>query len=337
MKKLKVLSVLMPLFAMSLVGCGEKGETETNGKFESDATNHWKLAEDGSKVDKAKHTFVEDTSKGKAATCSKEGEKVEVCSVCGYEKTSKVSKLDHTYVEDTAASQAATCSKEGKKIEKCSVCGDVKESAISKVAHTYVEDTSAYVAPTCGATGKKVEKCSVCDDVKETTLDKTAHTLGAGTAKTDDKGREYTEFECSVCHQTVSTKIAFNTYELITGTFDAGKISKDPVGEIGWTFQLPAGNYDVFFEVKFSSSSSAANRTFASRKVVVSYNGSNLEYDNTKTPEDVGMTSSAYKSCTFFTITATGGVDKMTMQNPDYRLVFDVDGYIVFKPVATVS
>ena len=49
------------------------------------------------------------------------------------------------------------------------------------------------------------------------------------------------------------------------------------------------------------------------------------------------MNSSEYKACTFFTITATGGVDKMTMQNPNYRLVFDTEGYIVFKPVATVA
>ena len=285
----------MPLFAMSLVGCGEKGETETNEKFESDATNHWKVAEDGSKVDKAKHTFAEDTSKAKAATCSTEGEKVEVCSVCGYEKTSKINKLDHTYVEDTAASKAATCSTEG----------------------------------------KKVEKCSACQDVKETPIAKTAHTLGAGTAKTDDKGREYTDFECSVCHQTVSTRIAFNTFEEISGTFAEGKIAKDG-GEIGWTFQLPAGDYDVYFEAKFSSSS-GGNRTFETRKVVVSYNGNNVEYDTSKTAEDVGMNSSEYKACTFFTIKATGGVDKMTMQNPNYRLVFDTEGYIVFKPVATVA
>lgn len=294
MKKTKLLSILMPLFAMSLVGCGN-GEDKDEAKREFDSSGHWIVEADGTKGAKEKHTLVENASKAKAATCKEEGEKVEVCSVCGYEKKSSVSKL----------------------------------------AHNYVEDTAAYKAPTCGAEGEKVEKCSACNDIKKTPIDKSAHTLGAGTTKIDDKGREYSEFECSQCHQTVSTRIPFNTYEEISGTFEEGKIAKDG-GEIGWTFQLPAGDYDVYFEAKFSSSS-GGNRTFATRQVVVTYNGNNVEYDTSKTAEDVGMNSSEYKACTFFTITATGGVDKMTMQNPNYRLVFDTEGYIVFKPVATVA
>ena len=295
MKKIKVLSILMSLMAMGLAGCGNNGGGKA-AKYGSDASGHWTLAADGTKGEKAKHDLKEDASKGKAATCKEAGEKVEVCSVCGYEKKTTVNKLAHTYVEDTAASQAATCSAEG----------------------------------------KKVEKCSVCQDVKETPIAKSAHTLGAGTAKTDDKGREYTDFECSVCHATVSTRIAFNTFTIIGGDFKDGKISQDPVGEIAWNVQLPAGDYDVFFEAKFSSSS-GANRTFETRKVNLNYNGEDVEYDKNKTAEDVGLTSSGFNAFTFCTITATGGVDTMKLQNPNYRLVFDTEGYIVFKPVATVA
>ena len=335
MKKIKVLSVLMSLMAMGLAGCGNNGGVK-DAKYGSDASGHWTVAEDGTKGEKAKHDLKEDASKGKAATCKEAGEKVEVCSVCGYEKKTTVNKLAHTYVEDTAASQAATCSAEGKKVEKCSVCQDVKETPISKLAHTYVEDTAASQPATCSTEGKKVEKCSVCQDVKETPIAKTAHTLGAGTARTDDKGREYTDFECSVCHATVSTRIAFNTFTIIAGDFKDGKISQDPVGEIAWNVQLPAGDYDVFFEAKFSSSS-GANRTFETRKVNLNYNGVDVEYDKSKTAEDVGLTSSGFNAFTFCTITATGGVDTMKLQNPNYRLVFDTEGYIVFKPVATVA
>jgi len=299
MKKLKVLSILMPLFGMSLVGCGEKGETETNGKFESDATNHWKVDAEGNKTEKAKHTFAEDASKAVAATCTADGEKVEICSVCGYEKKSKVNKLDHSYVEDTAASVASTCS----------------------------------------VAGKKVEKCKNCTEKKETALPLAAHTLsGAGTAKADDKGREYTEYTCSTCNSVVSTRIAFNTFEVTKGTFDDGKISKEPVeGEIAWKVQLPAGDYDVYFEAKFSSSSSAANRSFETRKVNLNYNDVDVDYDKSKTAEDLGMSTSEYKAFTFCSITATGNVDTMKLSNPNYRLIFDTDGYIVFKPVARVA
>ncbi len=322
---------------MGLVGCdkGDASDIKDEVKYESDASYHWTVANDGSTSEKEKHTLALDESKGTPATCAEKGEKVEVCSVCGYEKKTSIAKKTHNYVEDAASSTASTCKVAGEKVEKCSVCNDVKKTPLALLDHTYVEDATQAVVPTCSVVGKKVEKCSVCNDVKATEIPRTAHTLGAGTAKTDDKGREYTEFECSECHQTVSTKIAFNTYEDISGTFAEGKIAKDG-GKIGWTFQLPAGDYDVFFEAKFSSSS-GGNRTFATRQVVVTYNGNNVEYDTSKTAEDVGMNSSEYKACTFFTITATGGVDKMTMQNPNYRLVFDTEGYIVFKPVATVA
>ena len=297
MEKRKLLSILMPLFAMSLVGCGN-GEDKGEAKREFDSSGHWIVEADGTKGAKEKHTLVEDASKAKTATCKDEGEKVEVCSVCGYEKKSSVSKLNHNYVEDA----------------------------------------SAYKAPTCKDEGEKVEKCSVCSDVKKTTLPKSAHTLGAGTGKTDDKGREYTEYTCSTCNAVVSTRIAFNTFEVTKGTFDDGKISKEPVeGEIAWKVQLPAGDYDVYFEAKFSSSSSAANRTFETRKVNLNYNDVDVDYDKSKTAEDLGMSNSEYKAFTFCSITATGNVDTMKLSNPNYRLIFDTDGYIVFKPVARVA
>ena len=291
MKKTKFLSILMPLFAMSLVGCGDNGEA----KRDFDSSGHWIVEADGTKGEKEKHTLVEDASKAKAATCSAEGEKVEKCSVCGYEKKSSVSKL----------------------------------------AHNYVEDTAAYKAPTCGAEGEKVEKCSACNDIKKTPIAKTAHTLGAGTEKTEGE-RTYFEFECSTCHNKVNSMIPFKSMTVEAGSFADGKISQDPVGRIAWNVQLPAGDYDVYFEAKFSSSS-GSNRTFETRKVEVTYNGTAVEYDKTKTAEDVGLDSSNFKAFTFCTITATGSIDKLTLENPNYRLVFDTEGYINFKPVATVA
>lgn len=286
----------MPLFAMSLAGCGNTDDKKDDQKMEFNTTNHWTVAEDGTVGEKAKHTFEEDKSKAKAATCSAEGEKVEKCTVCGYEKKTTLSKLSHEFVEDAAASTTSTCS----------------------------------------VPGKKVEKCKNCTEKKETDLPLAAHTLsGAGTAKTDDKGREYTEYYCSTCRGVVSTRIAFNTFEVTQGSFESGKISQDPVGEIAWNVQLPAGDYDVYFEAKFSSSS-GANRTFETRKVNLNYNGVDVEYDKTKTAEDVGMNSSDFVAFTFCSITATGNVDTMKLQNPNYRLVFDTDGYIVFKPVVAV-
>ena len=303
MKKAKILSMLIPLMAMGLAGCGnsdadENGDAKVNdiAKYEKDNSSHWIVGPDGAAGTKEKHTLVLDESKSTPASCKAKGEKVEVCSVCGYEKKTSFSKLEHSFVDDPTSSVAATCSTEGKTVQKCSVCGEPREIAVPKLAHT----------------------------------------LGAGTEKTEN-GKTYLEYECSTCHSKVSSMIPFNTYKVEAGSFDDGKISKEPVGKISWTIQLPAGEYDVYFDVKFSSSTSAANRTFESRKVDVTYNDVAVDYDKTKTAEDVGMTSSSYTACTFFKITATGGVDKLAISNPDYRLVFDVNGKVNFVPVPVLA
>ena len=74
------------------------------------------------------HDFVtvEDDTKTWAATCVKEGQKTEECSVCGRVKVTTLPMVDHTYV----------LQEDGSKV--CSVCGDKIEAEVKEVTLTFI-------------------------------------------------------------------------------------------------------------------------------------------------------------------------------------------------------
>ena len=142
----------------------------------------------------------------KEPTCTEDGSKHQVCSVCNATiKTETLTKLDHTEVVDAAV--APTCTTDGKTEGKhCSVCNEVlvAQTVVNKLGHTEVID--ADVAPTCTADGKTEGKhCSVCNVVlvAQTVVNKLGHTevvdiAVAPTCTTDGK----TEGKhCSVCNE----------------------------------------------------------------------------------------------------------------------------------------
>lgn len=331
MKKSKLFNLLMPLMAMSLVGCGETG-TESESKYTRDATYHWIEDVENSK---GEHQFEHNDAKSVPATCSAKGKDVETCKVCGYDKETDTAKLRHKYVVDEAQTTESTCTTAGKKIEVCEYCKDVKTTNLSLASHNMVDDPTATVTATCSQPGKTVKKCSNpgCTHTEETPIEKTAHVLGTGTLK-NDNGKEYYEYECGTCHNKVQNRVKFTEWASIEGEFDSeNKLSTSPVGMPTWNIQLPAGEYAVYFEAKISTT----GKTLKNRSVKVTFNGTEVDFDNTKTDEDLGLTTSGYSEFTFCNITATGGVDKITLQNPHYRFVFNPDGYVTFKPVATAA
>ena len=80
---------------------------------------------DGEVADKAKHVFEEDASKSVAATCKEEGQKVEVCTICGFEKVTKINKLEHKF-DNGVVTKEATCAEPGVRTFTCELCGETK-------------------------------------------------------------------------------------------------------------------------------------------------------------------------------------------------------------------
>ena len=327
MKKSKIMGLFLPLVAMSLIGCDDK-----KVEYQTDNQYHW-VGDDESQ--KGEHEFEPNEEKSVAATCKAKGKTVQTCKICGYDKEEVIRELSHKYENDEAASTASTCTVKGKQIQRCSLCGDTKETPLKLADHELVDDPTAAETATCSKPGKTVKKCKNCEYTEDTKIPALPHTLDAGVEKTDDQGKAYKEYTCSTCGGKVTNRVAINTYTVISEGVEIKdkelKVTQSPVGEIGWDVQLPAGDYDVYFDAKFSGSS-GANRTFETRKVEVKYNDVVVEYDTSKTAEDYGLNTSTYTSFTFCSITATGGIDKMTLKNPNYRLIFDLDSYIVFIP-----
>ena len=82
-------------------------------------------------------------------------------------------------------------------------------------------------------------------------------------------------------------------------------------------------------------SSSGEGKTLSERGVKGTLNGVDVTFDNTVSDDVIGTTTTEFNSVTFCSITATGGVDTITIQNPYYRYVFDYDnGYVNFIPKA---
>ena len=98
----------------------------------------------------------------KEASCTKDGEKVRICTVCKKTETETIPAAGHTEVIDKAV--AATCTKTGLTEGKhCSVCNAVikAQETVPAKGHKYVDTV---VKPTYTAKGYTLHKCSVCGE-----------------------------------------------------------------------------------------------------------------------------------------------------------------------------
>lgn len=149
-------------------------ECSVCGKFFSDADGKTEIAADKLaetiKLDKKGHSYGEYITV--AATCSADGYKYKVCSVCGNKTANEATgekKLSHNGGVHTLVkiNKSATCSAEGEGVYKCSLCGDLFTKAIAKdsEAHSAVWST---VAATCTVAGSRTKKCDLCNKVLDT-------------------------------------------------------------------------------------------------------------------------------------------------------------------------
>ena len=124
----KLFTTMVAFLALAITACGGGNGGDNSGAdstpasqeqaWEHNNTNHWHVAEDGSKVDNAKHEFEEDAAQSVAATCEQDGKKVEVCKVCGFVKESKITALGHDW-DNGEVTKEATCSNPGEKTFHC--------------------------------------------------------------------------------------------------------------------------------------------------------------------------------------------------------------------------
>ena len=141
----------------------------------------------------------------KEPTCTENGSKHQVCSVCeATVKTETLEKLGHIdgkWITD----KEPTCTENGSKHQVCSVCKTtIKTEVLEKLGHTEVIDPA--VTPTCTQTGlTEGSHCSKCNLIikKQTNIDKANHNDDAGI--------------CTVCNTVTDAKLALASYIIKNG------------------------------------------------------------------------------------------------------------------------
>ena len=139
----------------------------------------------------------------KAASCTEDGEKVRICSVCNETETETIPATGHTEVIDEAV--AATCTETGlTEGIHCSVCDAIikAQEVIPATGHKEVVDKA--VAATCTKTGLTEGKhCSVCNAVIKAQEVVPAHghteVIDKAVAATCTKTGLTEGIHCSVC------------------------------------------------------------------------------------------------------------------------------------------
>ena len=161
---------------------------------------------------KHSYSLVSETN----ATCTVDGVKKYVCSLCEDEYEEVVSAFGHTIVAVDA--KAPTCTETGNEAyEYCPACDYTTYKEIPSKGHTIV--TVDAKNPTCTEVGNEAyEYCSVCDYTTYKELPSKGHTIVTVDAKNPtcteigNKAYEY----CSVCDYTTYKEIPSTGHTIVT-------------------------------------------------------------------------------------------------------------------------
>ena len=154
----------------------------------------------------AEHDYIIDEERSFAATCTTDGQNVEVCSACGNEKTTVLNAGGHDWsgwTDNGDGTHSRTCSH-----DYCAA-----DEKTETVPHNYVFSEELSTPATCVSTGTAVSVC-VCGAQTSATAEVLAHSYGEwieqvnATCSTEGVKGHY---ECSSCHQYFDSE-----YNLIT-------------------------------------------------------------------------------------------------------------------------
>ena len=112
-----------------------------------------------------------------AATCTAEGTKAKICSVCGFKETEKIPMIDHSFGEWQPVKEA-TCTEAGTKSRKCSVCQHEETDSLPIIEHSF-GDWQTVKEATCTAGGSRKRICKNCSHSETEDTDPTGHSYDA--------------------------------------------------------------------------------------------------------------------------------------------------------------
>lgn len=137
----------------------------------------------------------------KEAGCETTGTKIRTCKNCSTKQTTIIPKLDHL-VNGQIKTVAATCTKDGYKVVVCSRCGKEQEgrTVLKALGHNWgawVPDKDA----TCHASGTKHRLCTRCNERQNGTITQLTHVVNGKIKRVEPTCTKegYTVVVCSLC------------------------------------------------------------------------------------------------------------------------------------------
>lgn len=154
----------------------------------------------------------------KKPTCTEDGERVMLCTVCRQEIAETKEKIpmlggDHNWVKDVEKSIKPTCTTDGTDYFTCSRCNATKSETVHATGHktgnaTWTKDDGSDVGwgdvnqPYPCQPGTKTRECDICHEKETVTVSAKDHTAGEKTTVTEPKCGVAGKWEirCTVCN-----------------------------------------------------------------------------------------------------------------------------------------
>lgn len=112
----------------------------------------------------------------KEATCKEAGEKLYICTVCGFEKTEELPKTENHTFDEGKVTKEATCKEAGEKVYTCTICGFEKKEELPKTENHIFDEGKVTKEATYTEAGEKVYTCTVCGFQKTEVIPVIPHT-----------------------------------------------------------------------------------------------------------------------------------------------------------------
>lgn len=151
-------------------------------------------------------------------TCSKEGKKVEVCSLCEHRRETVISKLPHTYETKIVS---PTCEEKGYTLKTCSVCNESERvDYVEAIGHSF-GSYEIVLAPTEISDGLQKRVCKTCGFV-ESKIISVNHYIDLDVIKEDYNS---------------SLKYSFDSYNSLLMKFNAAVLNRSEKFECSLNFE----------------------------------------------------------------------------------------------------
>ena len=213
---------------------------------------------------------------------------------CTHSDGHKMEKAEHDYTgQEWEVVNESTCTVKGTHRRSCKVCGHWQVEELPLAEHTWVADESKTDVPATCPEGIHYEKCSVCGEKRETAIAPTEdHAWVEGDAVKNSDNKDVIPMTCSKGCGRVGAKMSENDYSSIDGSDTTPDALRPNQGK-PITYKIvvaKAGKYSLEFGMFCKSNDTV---TMDKRGFQVKVNDANavVTIDGTKTPKDLGMTS----------------------------------------------